>query len=67
MGHLTKKIRDNRKCGVMGKTINKMLPIISVKADTGVGLERIHDQDNRTIEKTTSLMTSSGQRVWSPG
>ena len=65
MGHLTKKIRNNRECGVMGKTINKTLPIISVKADTDVGHERIHDQDTRTIGKTTSPMTSSGRRVWS--
>ena len=28
MGHLTKKIRDDRECEVMGKTINKTLPII---------------------------------------
>ena len=65
MGHLTKKMRDNRECGVVGKTINKMLPIISVKADTDVGCERSHDQDKRTIEKTTSPMTSLRQRVWS--
>ena len=65
MGHLTKKIRDNRECGVMGKDINKTLPIISVKVDTDVEHERIHDQDKRTIEKMTSPMTSLGQRVWS--
>ena len=65
MGHLTKKIRNNRESGVMGKTVNKTLLIISVKADTDVGCERIHDQDKGTIEMTTSPMTSSGQRVWS--
>ena len=67
MGCLTKKIRNNRECGVMGKTINKMLPIVLVKMDTNVGRERSHEQDNRTIEKTTPPMTSSGQRVWSQG
>ena len=49
MGCLTKKIRDNRECGVMGKAINKTLPSILVKADTDVGHERSHDQDKGTI------------------
>ena len=60
MGRLTKKIRNNKERVGHGKRQEKPLPIISVKADTDVGREKIHYQDKRTIEKTTSPLTSSG-------